>query len=265
MNVRRTASIVLGLALAFAPAQAQIPDKFTNLKVLPKDVSKAELIRTMRGWTGALGVRCGHCHTGGNPDTLEGVDFASDAKWEKRTARAMVRMVAAVNSDHLDKLEAEPAPEGGPAPAPVRVECVTCHRGISRPETIDAILARVLAKEGAEAALRTYKDLRSRYLASGSYDFSQMPLNALVERLIDEGRAADALPLMEVNAENYPNAPWTLFLLGEARLAAGDRAGALQAFERSLELAPKNARAQKRVEELKTPPPKSPEDKPAAL
>jgi tetratricopeptide (TPR) repeat protein len=265
MSMRKTILILAGLALACARAEAQIPDKFTNLKVLPKDVSKAELIQTMRGWTGALGVRCGHCHAGGNPDTLEGVDFASDAKWEKRTARAMVRMVRAVNADHLDKLEPEPAAEGGTAPAPVRVECVTCHHGISRPETIDAILTRGLAKDGAAATLQAYKDLRTRYLTSGSYDFGQGPLNMLGERLIGESRAADALPFLELNAENFPSAPWVLFLLGEARLATGDRAGALQAFERSLELGPKNVRAQKRVEELKAPQPSDPKNAPEGM
>jgi hypothetical protein len=46
------------LAGAFAsPALAQIPTKFTNLEVLPKDIPRAELIATMRGFAGALGVR----------------------------------------------------------------------------------------------------------------------------------------------------------------------------------------------------------------
>ncbi len=38
-------------------AAAQIPDKFTNLKVLPKDISKGELVGIMRAFSGALGVR----------------------------------------------------------------------------------------------------------------------------------------------------------------------------------------------------------------
>jgi len=37
--------------------QGQFPDKFTNLKVLPKDVSKQELQLSMRGFGFALGVR----------------------------------------------------------------------------------------------------------------------------------------------------------------------------------------------------------------
>src|SRR5262245_47987825 len=90
-------------------ASAQIPDKFTNLQVLPKDSSKLQLVTTMRGFASALGVRCTHCHSGGSPDTLQGVDFASDAKWEKRTARTMLRMVNALESDYLAHLEPRPA------------------------------------------------------------------------------------------------------------------------------------------------------------
>ncbi len=38
------------LMLWGAAAQSQLPDRFTNLKVLPKDISKAELQSTMRGF-----------------------------------------------------------------------------------------------------------------------------------------------------------------------------------------------------------------------
>jgi polyisoprenoid-binding protein YceI len=237
------------LSLAPRPGAAQIPDKYTNLQVLPKDMSREDLVRLMRGWTGALGVRCDHCHTGGNPQTLEGVDFAADAKREKRTARDMFRMVRALNSEYLAKLEPRTA-EASAAPS-ARVECVTCHRGLSRPDTINAVLDRALAKDGVAAALKTYKDMRAQLLASGRYDFSQGPLNTLAERLLAEGRGGDALPFLELNAENYPTGPWILYLLGEARLAAGDRPGALEAYERSLAAGPDNPRARKRADELK--------------
>jgi tetratricopeptide (TPR) repeat protein len=250
--------MVAGLATCATSASAEVPEKFTNLRVLPKTVSRKDLVWTMRGWASALGVRCDYCHSGGNPETLEGVDFASDAKREKRTARAMFRMVRALNAGYLAKLEPRPAEEKGGSP-PVRVECVTCHRGLSRPETIDNVLARVLAKDGAAAAVQTYKDLHSKHLSTGRYDFSQGPLNKLGERLLGEERGRDALSFLELNAENYPTGPWVLFLLGEARLATGDRAGALEAFERTLALSPQDARARKRVDELKpAAPPSSP-------
>ena len=66
-------SLLLCLLLAPATANAQVPDEFTNLKVLPKDIGKRELISVMRAFSSALGVRCKHCHMG--PDNLQGMDF----------------------------------------------------------------------------------------------------------------------------------------------------------------------------------------------
>ena len=98
------AALILGaLLVAGVPAtHAQIPDEFTNLKVLPKDISKGELVSVMRGFAGGLGVRCNHCHEG--PGNLQGMDFATDDKESKRTARAMMLMVKAINGEYLAKL-----------------------------------------------------------------------------------------------------------------------------------------------------------------
>ena len=76
---------------------AQIPDKFTNLKILPKEIGRGELVGIMRDYAGALGVRCIHCHVGDDPNDLDSVDFASDAREPKRVARAMMRMVKSYN------------------------------------------------------------------------------------------------------------------------------------------------------------------------
>ena len=61
------------LLLMTAPLCAQVPDEFTNLKVLDKDIGKQDLIGIMKGWAGGLGVRCNHCHVG--PDNLQGLSL----------------------------------------------------------------------------------------------------------------------------------------------------------------------------------------------
>ncbi|HEX3155425.1 MAG TPA: hypothetical protein VHV32_12410, partial [Candidatus Angelobacter sp.] len=71
-------SFLVMLLAQSTEATAQIPDKFTNLQVLSKETPKAELVSIMRTYAGDLGVRCGFCHTGGDPNTLQGVNFASD-------------------------------------------------------------------------------------------------------------------------------------------------------------------------------------------
>jgi len=101
--------------------------QFHNLKVLPVNISHDDLIAMMRGFATALGTRCGHCHAAGTPgpDGRERLDFASDAKPEKETARTMIRMVRTINGDYINKVD------------PTRrqqVTCGTCHRGHTVPE-----------------------------------------------------------------------------------------------------------------------------------
>jgi hypothetical protein len=93
---------VVGCVVAFATAlstqsTAQIPDKFTNLKVLPKDIQKQDLVKIMRGFSNALNVRCIHCHKGDDPVDLSKVDFASDERENKLVARAMLGMTNGIN------------------------------------------------------------------------------------------------------------------------------------------------------------------------
>lgn len=88
----------------------------SNLQVLPKDISRQDLIKTMRGFTGALGVHCTFCHTMG--------DFASDAKPEKQIARTMLRMTQEINEKYLSQVNVADA-----QPEQKLVTCGTCHGG----------------------------------------------------------------------------------------------------------------------------------------
>ena len=80
-GLRGLAVVVAGVAVAVLtwpiPATAQIPDKFENLQVLPKDTSRMDLINTMKDFAFALGTRCWYCHDG-EGDDLSTFNFASD-------------------------------------------------------------------------------------------------------------------------------------------------------------------------------------------
>lgn len=103
-----------------------IPDPpYKNLQVLPKDISKPELVQTMRTFSIQLGVRCGHCHVAN--DDLSIADFPSDEKPAKTKARVMIRMLDTINGQHLTRLES-----GGSQVS--RATCWTCHREQSKPE-----------------------------------------------------------------------------------------------------------------------------------
>lgn len=111
---------IAALAGGIACIGAALPDeRYTNLQVLPKDIGTAALNRIMVDEIeDGLGVACGYCHTG--------TDYASDAKPEKRIARAMMKMTLATNKRYFKVKH--------PAFGSLTVTCVTCHKGEAFPD-----------------------------------------------------------------------------------------------------------------------------------
>lgn len=95
-------------------------ENFTNLKVLPKDISDDDLKGVMRNFNAALGVKCSHCHAPGADGKM---DFASDANEIKNIARDMMKMTQSINKKHF----------GEKNPADFKVNCMTCHNGNANP------------------------------------------------------------------------------------------------------------------------------------
>ena len=107
---------------------------FHNLQVLPQNITRDELMTTMRRFNQALGVECNYCHVfrqgdDGRPQP----DFPSDEKREKHAGRVMIRMTQRINEGYISKI-----PD-----AHVEVTCWTCHRGEVQP----AIAASLPASE----------------------------------------------------------------------------------------------------------------------
>jgi hypothetical protein len=104
-----------------------------NLQVLPKDIPRPQLLQTMQAFNQALGVQCSHCHQFIGPgDPMN--DMAADVKPQKNAARAMVRMVQAINPQVATAVSKTPD-------TATRVGCWTCHRGQAIPETPPALPA----------------------------------------------------------------------------------------------------------------------------
>jgi hypothetical protein len=233
----------LAVCLVASPATAQIPDTFMNLQVLPKDVARRDLVRTMREFTAALGVRCAHCHVG--PDNLEGMDFATDAKDTKKAARSMLVMTRLLNADYVSKLPADAAGPRG------EVTCQTCHRGAAKPpRPLDQTLADVAAKSGAEAAVARFQELRAASLDAGQYDFRERSVMAAANRLRDSGKATEALALVRQARALYPQSAAYHIFAGQFCLQAGDLTCADEALNRALELEPGNQAAQRALKAL---------------
>jgi tetratricopeptide (TPR) repeat protein len=239
--VALTAVVVMATAI---PAAAQIPDEFTNLKMLPKDISKRELVKIMRNWSGALGVRCSYCHVAEDPTDLATFDFASDNEQKKHVSRIMMEMAGEINTVHLSKLEHE---------GEVRVRCITCHHGVPKPETIDNVVSGVIERDGFDAAEVKYRDLRRDYYGKAAYDFSAGPLNALAERMAQDNRdVANAIAIVRLNVEFNPDDAYSHLLLGQLYQAGGDKEAAIASIEKSLELDPDNQWAKGLLEKIKS-------------
>ncbi len=226
-----TGYVLAALILAAPAARAQIPDEFSNLQVLPEGTAKGELVGLMRGFAGALGVRCLHCHVGTDPNTLEGYDFASDDKEPKRVARAMMRMVDTINAELL--------PKTGRADL-IAVECVTCHGGLARPQRIVDVLAATLEESGVDAALARYRELREEHYGTAAYDFSPSPLNQIAETLARDAKLPDAIAVMRLNRELSPDVAYVHFMLGRLLMMGGEREAGLASMSRAVELEPDN-------------------------
>src|ERR1044071_1918144 len=84
--------VVISGAASLGPSPST--EGYKNLKVLQKDITKQQLDSVMAHFCVSLGVKCNFCHAP-MADTLnKHLDFASDAKEEKNTAREMFRMAA---------------------------------------------------------------------------------------------------------------------------------------------------------------------------
>jgi len=236
---------LLCLALSFsASAWAQIPDKFRNLRVLPKNISKEMLTKVMRENSLALDVRCNYCHVG--PDNLQGMDFASDEKQEKRTARGMMKMMGEINGRLLKSIETG-------RQAKINVNCQTCHRGVTIPQPIETVVTDRLKYGTVDEALGKYRQLREKYFGSAAYDFSRVPLDKVADGLIKAGKTSEALAVVQENLKNYPDDTWGLALLGNAHKARGEKEEAIAAFKRLLEINPDSAWGKKGLEDLTGP------------
>lgn len=123
--------VFLGCTLAIVAISAfttiQEDFKPLNLKVLPKNISKEDLDKTMKGFNAALGVKCNFCHAP-KADGQAGLDFASDANYHKAIARSMIKMTQKINKKHFQHRDKEGLLK--------QIDCATCHNGQAEPKTL---------------------------------------------------------------------------------------------------------------------------------
>ena len=219
------------VAGATSTLPAQIPAEFKNLQVLSKDISRRDLVLTMRQIATDLGVRCTHCHVG--PDDLQGMDFATDEKRTKQVARTMLAMTRAINDQYVSRI-----PEGDAPRQPVT--CMTCHRRAARPtRALHDILVETAVAGGEEAALAEYDRIRETFMGSGLYDFREHTLNIAGNMLRERHqRVREAAAMFNRNAALFPGSANAQFAAGQAAQALGLLAEAEAYYRKVLAIDP---------------------------
>jgi len=228
------AGALAGVLLSGVPA-ARADEELKNLKVFPSTITKRELTETMKQWNQALGVRCDFCHEQKVPNDFQSIDFASDKIGHKLVARRMLGMVNDLNDGTLPRAAGE---------EDAAVSCVTCHRGLTNPATLDRVVLRATREAGGEAGVKKYRELRERYYGSGSYDFGPRSLQTVAESLAADPADLDAaLAIGRLNVEMYPTSADPLVVVAQILEMKQDKAGALAAVTEALKLQPDHRHA----------------------
>jgi tetratricopeptide (TPR) repeat protein len=237
---RHSVAAALLLLAGAAFAQAPANDAPKNLKVLPKDWTRPQVIQVMQNFTAALGVGCEYCHV-----EKEGAppDFASDDKKEKDRARAMMKVAQDLNAA-LPKALDEPADQL------TRVGCITCHRGVPEPKQIGEILAKTSKDKGFAAAEAQYGELKTKYYGAQAYDFSEQGLIATARPLIQQNRQDEAIQFLQLNVKQYPKSAASYVTMAQAQQGKKDNAAAIASLHKALEIDPKNGQATRMLGQL---------------
>jgi tetratricopeptide (TPR) repeat protein len=195
----------------------------------------ADIMPLMQEIVQGLGVQCEYCHSAprgsGQPEP------------KKDIARQMIAMTRDLNT----RVQAA---TGKPAAQTAQVKCVTCHRGVPIPRQLSEIVTQTLREKGAAAAAEQYRDLRKQFYGRAAYDFGEDTLVGVAQPLAS-GRPDDAIALLKLNLEFYPQSAKTYGAIAFAYTRKFDDPTAITYYEKAVELDPNNGVIRGQLEQLK--------------
>jgi CubicO group peptidase (beta-lactamase class C family) len=103
--------------------------------------------------------------------------------------------------------------------------------------------------KGSPAALQRYEELKKTNSPAQKVD--EGTLNGLGYMLLSVGKTSDAIVIFQRNVHEYPESGNVYDSLGEAYLKSGQKELAIQNYEKSLQLDPKNQNAIEMLKKLK--------------
>jgi tetratricopeptide (TPR) repeat protein len=204
--------------------------------LMAQSIPPADLAATMRDISQSLGVTCNYCHSAergsGQPEP------------KKDVARAMMAMTRDINA----KIQAA---IGKPPGESTRVQCVTCHRGVTIPGQLSDILTKTVREKGVPEAAAQYRELRKRYYGRQSYDFSEDTLLTVAQPLSNK-TPDDAIALLQLNLEFNPQSVRTYTAIAYAYTRKLDDTSAIANLEKAHEIEPENGIVNGQLEQLKS-------------
>jgi len=118
-------------------------------------------------------------------------------------------------------------------------------------KSIAETLSATIASSGIDAAAKQYHDLKAA--EPSTYNFDEGELNSLGYQLIGTKKFKEAISILQLNVEAYPQSSNVYDSLGEAYMDDGVKPLAIANCQKSLELNPKNRGAVVMLQRLNAP------------
>jgi len=120
---------------------------------------------------------------------------------------------------------------------------------VSEPKiSITETLFLTIVEKGVNAAIEQYKELKAT--SSDKYNFKESQLNSLGYQLLQASKTKEAIEILKLNVEAYPNSANVYDSIGEAYMIDGNKEMAKVNYQKSLELNPKNNNAIEMLEKM---------------
>ena len=195
----------------------------------------ADIMPLMQEIVQGLGVQCEYCHSAPRGSGLP--------EPKKDIARQMIAMTRDLNTRVQTAT-------GKPATQTAQVKCVTCHRGVPIPRQLSDIVMQTLREKGVAAAAAQYRDLHEHFYGRAAYDFGEDTLIGVAQPLAS-GKPDDAIALLKLNLEFYPQSAKTYAAIAFAYTRKLDDPTAITYYEKAVELDPSNGVIRGQLEQLK--------------
>lgn len=116
--------------------------------------------------------------------------------------------------------------------------------------SIAETLFPTIKQKGVAAALAQYRELKSKQF--DSYNFIENELNDLGYGLLNASKIKEAIEILKLNVEIFPQSANVYDSLGEAYMRDGDKEQALVNYQKSADLNPNNTNAIEMLKKLKS-------------